>query len=296
MTYNTEVIKSAVDAFGCTTACIKDVSAYKKGMTNRSFTFTYKHKRYIMRMPGEGANTMVDRKKEHSVYRAVASLNICDEVVYFNTDNGCKISVYLEGVRACNPLDMNDVRACMKKLSAFHQLKIKTPHSFDIFERIAFYERLWPVPTSCFSDYKNTKDKVMQLKKYLDSVEREQHLTHIDANPDNFLLSKCGKKIQLVDWEYAATQDPHVDIAMFAIYSLYEKKQVDALINSYFENKCPASVRVKIYAYIAVCGLLWSNWCEYKRQLGIDLGEYSLRQYRYAKEYFSIFTEAHSSY
>lgn len=35
-----------------------------------------------------------------------------------------------------------------------------------------------------------------------------------------------------------------------------------------------------------MCGLLWSNWCEYKQMLGVEFGEYSLRQYRYAKEYF----------
>lgn len=34
--------------------------------------------------------------------------------------------------------------------------------------------------------------------------------------------------------------------------------------------------------------LLWSNWCEYKRNLGIDFGEYSLRQYRYAKDYYNV--------
>ena len=44
----------------------------------------------------------------------------------------------------------------------------------------------------------------------------------------------------------------------------------------------------KIYCYIAACGLLWSNWCEYKRNLGVEFGEYSLRQYRYAKDYYRI--------
>ena len=33
---------------------------------------------------------------------------------------------------------------------------------------------------------------------------------------------------------------------------------------------------------------LWSNWCEYKRNLGVEFGEYSLRQYRYAKDYYRI--------
>ena len=47
-------------------------------------------------------------------------------------------------------------------------------------------------------------------------------------------------------------------------------------------------IRIKIYCYIAACGLLWSNWCEYKRSLGVEFGEYSLRQYRYAKDYYKI--------
>ena len=81
-------------------------------------------------------------------------------------------------------------------------------------------------------------------------------------------------------------QDPHVDIAMFCIYSLYGKKQVDHLIDLYFQGRCAHMTRVKIYAYIAICGLLWSNWCEFKRNLGVEFGEYSLRQYRFAKDYY----------
>ncbi len=94
--------------------------------------------------------------------------------------------------------------------------------------------------------------------------------------------------MQLTDWEYSGMQDPHVDIAMFCIYSFYEKDAVDRLIDLYFEGKCEKNIRLKIYCYIAACGLLWSNWCEYKRSLGVEFGEYSLRQYRYAKEYCEL--------
>ena len=83
-------------------------------------------------------------------------------------------------------------------------------------------------------------------------------------------------------------QDPHVDIAMFAIYAMYDREHIEELIDFYFENMCPDIVRTKIYCYIAVCGLLWSNWCEYKRICGVEFGEYSLKQYRYAKEYYEI--------
>ena len=63
---------------------------------------------------------------------------------------------------------------------------------------------------------------------------------------------------------------------------------MDALIECYFTEGCPQEVRTKIYAYIAVCGLLWSNWCEYKSRLGVEFGEYSLKQYRYAKDYYKL--------
>ena len=122
---------------------------------------------------------------------------------------------------------------------------------------------------------------------------KKKILSHIDAVPDNFLFVKVNGKerIFLIDWEYAGMQDPHVDIAMFGIYSLYNRKQMDRLIDLYFEGKCRIETRIKIYCYVAVCGLLWSNWCEYKRNLGVEFGEYSLRQYRYAKEYYQIVQE-----
>ena len=69
---------------------------------------------------------------------------------------------------------------------------------------------------------------------------------------------------------------------------LTEKEQVDALIDSYFEEGYTEEIRMKIYCYIAISGLLWSNWCEYKRFCGVEFGEYSLRQYHYAKEYYNI--------
>ena len=105
------------------------------------------------------------------------------------------------------------------------------------------------------------------------------------------MFTENEKEIRLIDWEYAGMQDPHVDIAMFCIYSLYDRECVDRLIDIYFEGKCLETIRTKIYCYIAMCGLLWSNWCEYKSKLGIEFGEYSIRQFRYAKDYFKIVKE-----
>lgn len=288
-----KVIKIISDVFKCKIEHIRDINALKKGMTNRSFIFTYKNKRYIMRIPGEGTDKLIDRKNEHVVYQAISLLKICDDVVYINPESGYKITTFLEGARTCDSEDVVDVKACMKKLREFHKLRIQVAHRFDIFEQIDFYEKLWDTQKSCFRDYVKTKTNVMGLKEYIDAVPKEETLTHIDAVPDNFLFINNDDKneIRLIDWEYSGMQDPHVDIAMFAIYSMYTRRQIDVLIDYYFDEGCSDAVRIKIYAYIAICGLLWSNWCEYKRQFGIEFGEYALRQYRYAKDYYCIFIE-----
>lgn len=277
------------EVFGCSSDDIKNIITLKKGMTNRSFSFCVDGIKYIMRIPGEGTDMLINRKQEADVFKAISGLGLCDDPVYIDPDNGYKITKYLENARTCDSENDEDLAICMKKLRAFHEMKLKVDHDFDIFGQIEFYEGLWDSPSSAYPDYPETKKNVLSLRPFIDEVKGASVLTHIDAVPDNFLFySPDGGKeeVQLTDWEYAGMQDPHVDIAMFCIYSLYDKAACDKLIDIYFDGKCDTVTRKKIYCYIAACGLLWSNWCEYKRQFGIEFGEYSLRQYRYAKEFY----------
>ena len=140
----------------------------------------------------------------------------------------------------------------------------------------------------------------------IESMAKDWCLTHIDAVPDNFLfyLRDGEEKLQLTDWEYAGMQDPHIDIAMFCCYSEYDKGHADHLIDLYFgtgaadagtpgETAAQTEIftretRLKIYCYIAAAGLLWSNWCEYKRRMGVEFGEYADFQYDCAKKYYRI--------
>ncbi len=278
------------EVFSCGYEDITDISVLKKGMTNRSFLFSVRGQKYIMRIPGEGTDQLINRAQEAEVFRTISGLGFCDDPVYINPKNGYKITKFLNDVRVCDAENVDDLKKCMEKLKGFHAMKLQVGHTFDIFGQIGFYETLWNGAPSAYRDYAHTKENVLGLKKYIDEQPKDWCLTHIDAVPDNFLFytpdGKAEEQLQLTDWEYAGMQDPHVDIAMFCIYSLYDKEQVDRLIDIYFDGSCPHAVRAKIYCYVAACGLLWSNWCEFKRSLGVEFGEYSLRQYRYAKDFY----------
>lgn len=290
----TDAIVIAANALSVESKDIKDITVLKKGMTNRSFLFACDEKRYIMRIPGEGTDQLINRAEEAAVYEQIAKEKICDNIIYINPQNGYKITEYIENARNCDCMNEDDLKKCMKKLREFHQKDLVVEHEFNIFKQIEFYESLWNGNKSVYRDYLKTKEKVLSLKSYIENNVDKKVLTHIDAVPDNFIFAQNEngeEEIRIIDWEYAGMQDPHVDVAMFCIYALYEREQVEQLIDIYFENNCPRNTRIKIYCYIAACGLLWSNWCEYKRNLGVEFGEYSLRQYRYAKDYYKIAME-----
>lgn len=286
---NSEIISLISEVLSCETKEIIDIKALKKGMTNRSFEFACRGEHYIMRVPGEGTDKMINRKNEYCVYEALNGTNISDPVCYISSETGYKITKFLDGARVCNPYVEEDVKKCMEKLRQFHECNFQVEHEFNLFGQIEYYESLRNGAKSAYRDYEETKQKIYELKEYIDRLPKRMALTHIDAVPDNFLFT--GDEIRLIDWEYAGMQDVHVDIAMFAIYAMYDREHVEKLIDYYFDGECDRTTRIKIYAYIAVCGFLWSNWCEYKSICGVEFGEYSLRQYRYAKEYYKIVKE-----
>lgn len=285
-----EAVMTIANALKAAPSDITEIEMLKKGMTNRSFLFKCRGQRYIMRIPGEGTERLINRSNEAAVYQLLNNKGICDKNIYINPLDGYKITEYLENARVCDPFNQKDVARCMKKLRSFHRMNFQVKHHFDLFKQIDFYESLWGDRSSLYQDYTKTKQEILSLKYYIEMHVNTKSLAHIDAVPDNFLFVKEAENetIYLIDWEYAGMQDPHVDIAMFGIYALYNRQQMDWLLHVYFEDQCTREDRIKIYCYVAVCGLLWSNWCEYKWHLGVDFGEYSLRQYRYAKDYYRI--------
>ncbi len=271
---------------------ITGITVLKKGMTNRSFLFSCRGRRYIMRIPGEGTQQLIDRRQEAESCEIALREGFCDRILYMDPETGYKITAYEEDARVCDPESRSDLEACMAVLRDLHGRKLRVDHRFDLFGQIDFYERLRGGAPSIYRDYRETKARVMALRPYIETHAGEEVLTHIDAVPDNFLFVPAGnafdrerEKVLLIDWEYAGMQDPHVDIAMFCIYSLYDRQRTDELIEIYFQGPPDRATRIKIYMYMAICGMLWSNWCEYKRMLGVEFGAYSLAQYRYAKDY-----------
>lgn len=268
-----------------------ELTPLKQGMTNDSFIFSINNERYIIRVPGVNTEKIINRYQEYDVYQAIKDEEFVEPVVYIDRDKGYKISKFIENSHTVNPKDWNEISACLKRLRDFHSQSHRVEHYFDVFEHINYYESLMP-NASIYEDYGNTKKNIESLESIIENLVKEWTLCHIDAVCDNFLVTE-NQDVYLIDFEYAAMQDPDLDLAMFIVYSLFDRQEIDRIIDIYFENQVTPLKRYKIYSYIAMVGLLWSNWCEAKQDEDLLNSSYAKQQYNYAKTFYQIvFDEA----
>lgn len=255
-------------------------------MTNTTKLVNLDGTDYIIRIPGKGTDKLVNRQEEHIIYKLISKYRLSDEVLYFDEVSGLKITRYICDCHNCNPQNIHEVTTAMNTIRHLHLMNIHVNFEFNLKQKIEFYENL--MQKSLYDDYEETKKSIFLLLNAIDSMKIKKCLCHMDANPDNILIDNYTHRVKaLLDWEYAAMQDPIIDIAMFAIYSGYSHNEIDRLLNIYMKDVVrDRDLKFRYYSYIAAGGLLWSNWCEYKNQLGQSFGgKYELSQYNYAKEY-----------
>lgn len=269
---------------------ISNIKLLKQGPTNKTMHIEVENKEYAVRIPRMDVAQFIDRSKEKETYASLKNLSHVEHVVYFDEITGIKISEYLNNTRACDMNNLEQSKICLKFLKKIHSSHLHVSHIIDPFEQMEFYESLRKGKASLYKDYETTKRNVLNLKSFIQDNLQEFVLCHGEAVSDNYLISADGS-IYLIDWEYAGMQDPDMDIALTLIYSGYDKKQSDEMIDAYYPEGITNQHRRKIYAFMAVCGLLWSNWCEYKTNQGIEFGNYAMKQYRYAKDFYHFATD-----
>lgn len=286
-----EALEQIACIFSVPESEIINIKCLKAGMTNKSFLFSIGKASYIFRIPGPGSDLLINRKQEKVVYDTIAPLSLSDEIFYFDGKTGYKISRFYENSRNCNASDWSDVKACMKVLKKFHQSHLTVPHEFSLRERIDFYENLCQHPYCIrFEDYAEVRIKINELLDLIDQINPPKTLSHLDSVQSNFLILP-DHTIKLIDWEYAGMCDCLTDIAMFAIYSYYNEEQLTILIESYFDRPAKKEELLRIYSYVSLGGFLWALWTEYKSSLGEEFGDYGIKMYRYAKDYYKKVTE-----
>ncbi|UUD35092.1 phosphotransferase [Mycoplasmopsis caviae] len=251
---------------------ILNIEPVKKGMTNDSFSFNIKDKKYIARIPKEGSKSLINRYQEKDVYKKLENNKISEKVVYFETNediehplHGFKITEWINNAKSINGNNSKEVKNAIETYRNFHNQKLSVNFDFDILKLLDYYISI------IGEEYKNLPkhiiDNEIKIRKMLEYHKLQNFpkvLCHIDSTAGNILIDKQGK-IKLIDWEYAANSDPFLDIANLCMDCQYGLKEANWVLETYLQRKPTKEEKNRLYILIASVGLLWTYWCEYKK-------------------------------
>ena len=115
------------------------------GLTNHTYKVTLPDGRiYVIRLPGEGTEELINRKDEEVSTRLACSLGVDVELLFFG-EKGEKVIEYIENAQTMSVQSMQDEENLCKAAEVFRKLHtsgVDTKVPFEVFDMAASYEKI----------------------------------------------------------------------------------------------------------------------------------------------------------
>ncbi len=255
------------------------------GMSNKNFKVTVDGKSYVLRVPGNGSDGMVERTNEEFNALEACKMGVNPSIRYFNPKTGIKLADFIENAETLTAAtiqrhdNMRKIAAIYRKV---HNSHIRLKNEFNIFHEMEKYDRLMEkTGASMYEGWEDVRPRVKALESYLNSLGVDLKPCHNDALYENFIKAEDGT-VYLIDWEYSGMNDPMADFAALFIEADFEKENEDYILEKYFEGKVPDNAREKILCYQILWDYLWAQWTVIKEAKGDDFGTYGIDRFNRA--------------
>lgn len=257
------------------------------GMTNKNYLVNITGEKYILRIPGNGTESMINRVNEKYNSTLANELDIDTDILYFDEVSGIKLSKLIEDAETINSQtakreeNMELIASILRKL---HNSGVEFKNEFNVFKEVEKYEYLLEkAKGKNFDDYKEVREKVMNLENELEILGIDLRPCHNDTVPENFIKGKDS--IYLIDWEYSGINDPMWDLAAHIIECDFDEDEEELFLQKYFNiDYVEEKYKRKILIYKICQDFLWSLWTNIKEAKGDDFGSYGIDRYNRAKE------------
>lgn len=257
------------------------------GMSNKNFRINLDGNSYVLRVPGNGSEGMVERANEELNAMEGCKMGINPDIRYFNAEKGIKLADFIENAETLNAAtiqrhdNMKKIAVIYQKLHGSH---IRLRNEFNLFKEIEKYDILMEKAGAVmYEGWEEVRPQVMKLESHLNEIGVDLKPCHNDALYENFIKASDGT-IYLIDWEYSGMNDPMADFAALFIEADFTKENEDYILGKYFNGEIPENTFEKILCYEILWDYLWSQWTVIKESKGDDFGTYGQDRFERAKK------------
>lgn len=260
------------------------------GMTNKNYYIQSNDKsQYVIRLPGNGTNSLINRYSEMDNTFIAGSLGIDIAPDFFCSKSGVKITPFINDAETLNSDTIKlysydcihlirKLHLGQKKFKNIFNIKEEVDKYFNVIKNKNYYDGLSDIKGIVFSFIDKYKDNQV----YFTSC-------HNDTVAENFI--KSSNKFYLIDWEYAALNDPMWDLAALFIENNFSSTLINKALNSYFEREPNDSELKRLKLCYLYQDLLWTLWSIVKCEAGTNYYEYGLKRFLRLKDNIRLFDD-----
>lgn len=280
------ILSNIHECFDCKDEEISDIRQLTAGLTNVTFSFLCRGKKYIYRHPGLETDKFIDRAREGRAQAVAGEMGLDPTLVEYDSDRGWKISEFFENI-AFDYDNRADEKKAIDLIRRIHAKPRRLGWELNMMEKATQFQRLVVAEYyDVFREFEDLRNRMEQLYVCAKSDGYELEMCHNDVSDSNILLGKNATI--LIDWEYAADNDPAADIASYIVTGKHTEKDCDRILRQYFGRPLVQKERRHYYAYVAITGYFWFSWAVYMESIGQNVGELMHLLYHYALHYSPI--------
>ncbi|MGE6699489.1 phosphotransferase [Hyphomonas sp. NPDC076900] len=237
--------------------------SYKRieaGITNSNWIVRRGPDAFFVKVHGENTHILIDRTAAISASVQAGELGVGPRLIARFDDPGAEVYEFLQGYRNCTVEDLGNLHFRKQLLRSYKDMHASTPLPVTrtgIGQLEQRYSVLLSESIECPQDVPALVGLCREAGERVAASKPEMRPCHNDSYAPNFMIRDADQSIRIVDWEYAANNDPTWDLTMIALSSGLPP-EVDWLAE-YF-GSVPQIERTKATLYAGILALSWGIW------------------------------------
>ncbi|MBI1801065.1 MAG: phosphotransferase [Chloroflexi bacterium] len=261
------------------------------GITNLNYRVDVDGESFVVRVCGkDGEKLGVNRQHEYACSVIASEAGVAPEVIDFFPDLGSLVTRFVAGrkIPAGQIGTLENIGRVADSIRRYHGAR-PFPGAFSAFRTVEEYRRTAeelgaPMPRNVNELFMQASQMEAAIAHYRIVRQAPDVPCHNDLLNENFIDD--GRRVRIIDWEYAGMGDPFFDLGNFAVHHRFSDEQDARLIESYLGDADDAAfAHLKLMKMVS--DLREAMW----GVVQINLSTLDFDYQAYADKHFSRFQE-----
>jgi len=235
---------------------------------------------FFLKIHGPGTESFIDRKVANEAAVKAALTGYAPQLLFYDPADGIEVYEFLHGFRSCGVLDVQhptireNIVTAYKAIHTTQTLAVAKTGFDQLDQHLA---RLREMKAELPHDFGYLLWQRSRAEQAIRASGIDLCACFNDGYVFNYMVNDRFE-VKIIDWEYAANNDPYWDIAMFSWENFFTDPKGRREIIEIYDGAYREEIAARLHLYIGVASITWGLWATYQSMtsaIPFDFGKYA---------------------